>query len=130
MHPLGFPSWETNISNSATQPDASVSHGEDYLGWKYCPNWILFWRRYDKCSVKAEQGSSALNCSKKQFWYLCLSCLQNLCSNWRISVSYGRVSFQIFEMWLELWCEIVIEKIVYFKKNPRVCVYIKPILYL
>lgn len=44
---LGFPSWATNISNSTAQPDASLSHRKDYLGWKYCANWILLWRRYD-----------------------------------------------------------------------------------
>ena len=44
---LGISSWASNFSDSAVEPDAFVSNWKDYMGWKYCPNWILFWGRYD-----------------------------------------------------------------------------------
>ena len=43
---LGISSWASNFSDSAVEPDAFVSNWEDHMGWKYCPNWILFWGRY------------------------------------------------------------------------------------
>lgn len=45
---LGISSWTSNFSDSAIEPDAFVSNWENHMGWKYCPNWVLFRGRYDK----------------------------------------------------------------------------------
>lgn len=46
LFPLGISSWASNFSDSAVEPDAFVSNRKNHMGWKYCPNWVLFWGRY------------------------------------------------------------------------------------
>lgn len=53
---LGISSWTSNFSDSAVEPDAFVSNRENYMGWKYCPNWVLFRGRYDKKKKVQDSG--------------------------------------------------------------------------
>ena len=43
--PPGLSARAQDISDRAAQPDASLSNGEDNLGWEHCPHWVLLRRR-------------------------------------------------------------------------------------
>lgn len=42
----GVPPRETNLPDRTAQPDASVPHREDHLGWEHRPHRVLFRRRW------------------------------------------------------------------------------------
>lgn len=45
---LGISLWTSNFLDLVIELDVFVFNWENYMGWKYCFNWVLFWRRYGK----------------------------------------------------------------------------------